>query len=293
MERFSYVRTGTYLFRFMDHRTAHFWPTIVDMLSGHTLFLNSRKNFNDPFDSQPIIENDLSNSALRCYFNKALENPFNPNRSTVATARLLEMRARGETTLAKHRMEEIKEGLRKSAQEMLDRAGLLSFSLVAEDPVLWGHYAASFTGVCAVFKRGTSLQSAFAICANVSYVNERPRLLLSAIQELARRRMDGDQHDDLAHEVFYLSFLHKSRHWAYEQEARIFHPFHALQKIPFDQNELIGFILGPNSSEDLQTRFRSEIKARRPTVSLDRTSLSQTKFRIVIPHKFRQQAPQT
>jgi hypothetical protein len=65
----------------MDHRTTYFWPTVVDMLSNHTLFLNSRKNFNDPFDSQPIVKNDLSNSALRNYLNRATKDPFNPERS--------------------------------------------------------------------------------------------------------------------------------------------------------------------------------------------------------------------
>lgn len=109
MEGLSYTRKGTYLFRFMDHRTTYFWPTVVDMLSNHTLFLNSRKNFNDPFDSQPIVKNDLSNSALRNYLNRATKDPFNPERSFAATANILEMEAHGKAALPKHRLAEIKE----------------------------------------------------------------------------------------------------------------------------------------------------------------------------------------
>ena len=273
----------------MDHRTAHFWPAITEILTDHTLVLNSRKNFNDPFDSQPIIKNDLSNRAIRDHFRDALGDPLNPKRSSIAAARILEMRARGETSLSKDRLEYIKKGIRKNAQEMLDSAGILSFSLTAEHPLLWGHYAASFAGVCAVFRRTASLKSGFTVCARVSYVEERPTLPLSIMHEMARRRMAAQDYDGLANQIFFLSFLHKSEHWRYEQEARIFHPFHAFKKLPFEPSELVGFLLGPNSSDDLYVRIKSEIRTRYPSASLDKASLSQTEFRIIIPHKYQLQ----
>lgn len=270
----------------MDHRTGHFWPTIAEMLTDRTLFLNSRRNFNDPFDSQPIIKNDLSNRSIRDHFRDSLGDPLNPKRSPIATARILEMRARGETNLSKDRLEYIKKGLRKNAQEMLDSAGILSFSLTAEHPLLWGHYAASFTGVCAVFRRTASLKSGFAMCAKVSYVKERPTLPLSTIHEVSRRRMAGQDYDELVRQIFFISFLHKSQDWGYEQEARIFYPFHAFKKLPFEPTELVGFLLGPNSSNELEARIKSEIRTRCPSASLDKASLSQTEFRIIIPHKY-------
>lgn len=143
-------------------------------------------------------------------------------------------------------------------------------------------------GICAVFRRGGSPQSALAVCADVAYVNERPTLELSSIQELSRRRTDGENYDDLAQKIFHVCFLHKSAHWSYEQEARIFHPFFAVKKLSFDPNELVGFILGPNSSEELKIKLRTEIKTRSPGISLDTASLSQSEFRIIIPHRFRQ-----
>jgi hypothetical protein len=183
---------------------------------------------------------------------------------------------------------EIKEAAGKNAQAILDSAGLLSFSKAAENPLLWGHYAASFKGACAVFRRGASPKSALAACADVAYVTERPILQLSSVQELSRRRVDGENYDDLAQKIFYVSFFHKSEHWAYEQEARIFHPFHALKNLSFDPSELVGFILGPNSSEELKIKLRTEIKSRSLRISLDTASLSQNEFRIIIPHRFRQ-----
>jgi hypothetical protein len=159
MEKFPHIEAGSYLFRFLDHRTEYFWPAIGDMLSEQALFLNSRRNFNDPYDSQPLIINDLSSHAIRHYFDEAMQNPYNPERSLGGIARILEMKANGRTHLTKKHIDNIKDGQRKNAEKILDGAGLLSFSLTAENPLLWGHYAASFAGICVVFKRGGSLSS--------------------------------------------------------------------------------------------------------------------------------------
>ncbi len=270
----------------MDHRADHFWPSIRDLLCEHKLFLNSRTKFNDPFDSQPIIEDDLSSSAIRDYFKHTLENPFNPNRSAIGVARILELRATGRTHLKRKNVQGIKTSLLKLAQEFLDTAGLLSFSLNADNPLLWGHYAASFSGICAVFRRGISADSALSVCAKLTYVNRRPRLSLSLLHELATRRMDNLPYDRIADEVFYLAFLHKSIHWAYEQEARIYFPFSAFKKLSIKPDELVGFILGPQSSDAVAKKMRDEIKEWRPQIALHKAELSRNDFRIIIPHQF-------
>jgi hypothetical protein len=291
MERFPYVEAGTHLFRFMDPRANHFWSAVADMLAEQKLFLNSRTKFNDPYDSQPIIDGDLSNSAIRDYFKYTIEHPFNPNRSLKSTARILDMRATGRTHLNKKSVQNIKTELLKNASEFLDTAGLLSFSLTAENPLLWGHYAASFTGICAVFRRGKSDDSALSVCARVTYVDRRPHLPLSLLHELARLRMANLPYDNIADEVFFLAFLHKSSHWSQEQEARIYFPFNAFKKLPFNPNELIGFILAPNSSDEFERKMREEIKARRPSVAVYKSSLSRNDFRIIIPHQFTHHRP--
>jgi hypothetical protein len=273
----------------MDHRADYFWPAIGDLLSQNKLFLNSRTKFNDPFDSQPIIENDLSNSSIREYLKHMLEDPLNPNRSTLSAARILEMRATGRTHPTKKNIQAIRAELLKNAHEFLDTAGLLSFSLTANNPLLWGHYAASFGGICAVFRRGAAADSALSVCATVAYVDHRPRLSLSLLHRLAATRMDNLPYDRIADEVFYLAFLHKNSHWAHEQEARIYFPFSALKKLSFKPEELIGFILGPKSPSELETKMREKITALRPSISLDKSALSENDFRIVIPHRFMRQ----
>jgi hypothetical protein len=286
MQKIPHVESGTYLFRFFNHRAEHFWPAVEDILSHQTLFLNSRVNFNDPYDSQPVIVDDLSNRAIRQNLSEALRNPLPPKRSWQAVARALDMNSNGKTSFKKTEIENIKIALRKNAEQHLDSAGLLSFSLTAENPLLWGHYAASFGGVCAVFRRGHSLRSCLALCAKVSYVDKRPQLSLSLIRQMSRRWMVDEPHDELANEIFFVSFLHKSQHWDYEQEARIFCPQGAFKKLKYEPSEFVGFILGPNSSPDLENRLRLEIKSRRPSASLDRAFLSQSEYQIIGPHKF-------
>jgi hypothetical protein len=285
MGTIQYVQPKTYLFRFMDHRAVHFWTAITDMLSEQMLFLNSRTKFNDPYDSQPVIDNDLSSSEIHDYVNHAIDHPFNPKRSLESVARLMQMKATG-ARLDKKNVDRFKAGLRERTTAYLNTAGLLSFSTTAEHPLLWAHYAASFAGLCAIFRRGASIKSALSICAKVAYVDERPRLHLSLFNELSKRLMAKAPCDDIANEIFFLSFLHKSNHWTHEQEARIFYPNYALKKLPFEANELIGFILGPNSSNDLEQKIREEIKRRRPSIGLYKASMSQSRFRIIIPHEF-------
>ena len=286
MTKIPFVESGTYLFRFLDPRTSHFWAVINDMLSNNLLFLNSRTKFNDPFDSRPIIQNDLSNSAIRDYFNNVIEHPYHPTRSFSKIMQITELKATGRTHLKRGAIEVVKAGLNKTANKVLDEAGLLSFSQTAENPLLWGHYAASYTGICAIFRRTASTISSLAVCARVSYVSERPRLPLSLLHELGMRTIAHESLEKIATEIFHLSFLHKSDHWTYEKEARIFHPAHAFKKLPFDPQELVGFILGPNSSQELENKIRNEIRTRRPSLSLDKAVLSQTEFKIVIPHKY-------
>jgi Protein of unknown function (DUF2971) len=286
MTNIPFVESGTYLFRFLDPFASHFWNVIDDTLSNNLLFLNSRTKFNDPFDSSPIIQNDLSNSAIRDYFNQAIESPYHPNRSFAKIMKITELKATGRTHLKKKAVEIVKASLNTAANKLLDEAGLLSFSQTAENPLLWGHYAASYTGVCVIFRRSASTNSSLSVCSRVSYVSERPRLPLSLLHELAMRSIAHESSEEIAKKAFFLSFLHKSDHWAYEKEARIFHPRHAFKKLPFDPKELVGFILGPKSSQELEKKIRNEIRDRRSSLSLDRAVLSQTEFKVIIPHKY-------
>src|SRR6202021_1252221 len=118
--------------------------------------------------------------------------------------------ASGQTQIKKGATKVIRAEMQQATEDFLDDAGLLSFSLTAENPLLWGHYAASFAGVCVIFRRGRSTSSALSVCANVAYVDKRPELPMSLFHEMATNQMSGSSFEELSNQIFHLSFLHKS-----------------------------------------------------------------------------------
>jgi hypothetical protein len=283
MPNLPYVDSGHYLFRFLDHRTNHFWNSISDLLAEQKLFLNSRIHFNDPYDSQPDVCDDLTASAIRSYAREMIQNPWHPDRDAATTANILELKARGKTRLNNAAISNIKTGMRRNASQYLDECGLLSFTLSATHPLLWAHYAAGGAGVCVVFRRGTSMQSGLCLCTKITYTAHRPKLPISLYYKLVREQRSGAPFENIANEIISLSFLHKSKEWEYEQEARIFYPFHALKKICFDPDELIAVVFGPKAPSDLKERLATEIARLAPWVSTHEATLSPNGFGILLP----------
>lgn len=284
MRELPYVSPGTHLFRYMDHRTDYFWPAITDMLAEQKLFLNSRTRFNDPYDSQPEIHDDVRISDLRNYANEMIQNPWREERDAQEVLQILQLRAQGRTHLTKKQLSNIKAATLRHASEFLDECGLMSFSLAADHPLLWSHYAAGSAGVCAVFRRGVSMKSALCVCAEVSYVDKRPRLPTSLLLEMVRAQRANANYDAVSNRIFSLSFLHKSTQWQYEREARVFYPFSASKKIRFDRNELISIIVGPKSSTDLETKLKQATSQFASKVTIQRALLSQNGYGIIVPN---------
>jgi hypothetical protein len=212
-----------------------------------------------------------------------MQNPFHPMRDPSHALQILRLRAEGKTRLTNQHITNIKAGMVRKATEYLDGCGLASFSLLSNHPLLWSHYAAGSSGICFVFKRGSSMQSAFAVCATVSYVQKRPELPTSLFYRMIQAQRSEEPFEELADQIFSLSYLHKSAEWAYEQEARIYYPFSASKKIPFDPNELVGILLGPKSTKELEAQLRSKIVGLRNPISLHRATLSESGFGIEIP----------
>jgi hypothetical protein len=285
MQELPYVRPDTYLFRYMDHRTDYFWSAITDMLTEQKLFLNSRAKFNDPYDSQPEIQDDVSISDIRYHADEMVQNPWRMDRAPEDVLQILKLREQGRTHLTRKQLGNIKASMLQSASEFLDECGLMSFSLISDHPLLWGHYAAGSAGVCVVFRRGISMQSALCVCAEVSYVEARPRLPTRLLLEMVRTQRAGSKSfGEIADKVFSLSFLHKSKEWEYEREARIFYPFSASKKIKFDRKELVSIIVGPKAPTDLENKLKQATNQFTPEVTIHRALLSQNGYGIIAPN---------
>jgi hypothetical protein len=286
MSDIPYVQPGEYLFRYMDHRTEYFWPAITDILATQELYLSSRTKFNDPYDCQPKLLDNVKISDLRLHTAEMIQNPWRADRDAEDVIKILRLKERGRTTLTRGQMQNIKAEMLKSVSEYLDQCGVVSLSLTSNNPLLWSHYAANASGVCVAFRRGSSMGSAFAVCAKVSYVEVRPRLPTRLLSELVRfQRLNDKRFNELSDRVFSLSFLHKSKEWEYEREARIFYPFRAFTKIRFDRGELQSIVVGPRSSPDLETKLKQLVAQLAPRVTVQRASLSQSGYGIIVPEE--------
>ena len=255
----NHIRPGEHIFRFMDHRSEFFWPTIIDLLAERKLFLNSRTRFNDRFDSRPLIEEDLDVANAQLYLNEMIANPSSVVEPDQAS-QLLKASAGIAPVLTPRHISGISQRLRLDADEFNDRCGLVSFSLALESRLVWAHYAAGFSGVCVDFCRREVPQSVLALCSRVVYVDQPPRLPLSLIHRLVTDQARGKSVDTICDQICLLSFLHKARDWDYEREARICYPLGSNTKCSFAPDELVGLIVGPKASTDLEQQLRTGLQ---------------------------------
>jgi hypothetical protein len=127
---------------------------------------------------------------------------------------------------------------RRNIQSDIDRAGILSFSKVRDDILMWAHYADRHKGLCFEFD-GSANCKFFGEAQPVEYRDYRPMPL-----------------DESAEKQMARVILTKSPHWDYEQEFRIFRPGRARAKIEFPAALLTGVIFGCGMPENVRRSVR-------------------------------------
>ncbi len=118
------------------------------------------------------------------------------------------------------------EGVRRDLQNDVDQAGVLSFSLVRDDILMWAHYADKHKGLCLEFD-GSANYVFFGEAQPVHYRDYVPLPL----DEEPVKQMER-------------VILTKAKHWKYEQEYRIVRPGEAYRFVEYPQELLTGVIFG-------------------------------------------------
>jgi hypothetical protein len=181
----------------------------------HQLFFASRTSFNDPFDCRVPSFLEIPGTILKRFVEEFVDRKF-PNS---AEAEKVERMARLMSVSAL-------EGLRKGLQEEVDRAGIVCFSKVRNDILMWAHYADKHRGLSLEFD-GSDNCLFFGEAQPVEYEDYTP-IPLSEDKERQMTRI----------------ILTKSRHWSYEQEYRIIQPGKAGTKLDYPVELLTGVIFG-------------------------------------------------
>ena len=193
----------------------------------HKLFFPCRRLFNDPFDCVVPSLLEIPGTVIKRYFEEFVERRF-PAASG----------AEKDGMIAKLMPVDALEGFRRDLQYDVDKAGVLSFSKVRDDILMWAHYADKHKGLCLEFD-GSANCIFFGEAQPVEYRNYTPLPLDEApVKQMER------------------VILTKAKHWRYEREYRIVRPGEACRLLEYPQELLTGVIFGCTMPGDLRQMIK-------------------------------------
>lgn len=204
---------------------------VRQILVEHQLFLPSRKCFNDPFDC--LVPSFLQTPAtvLKRFVEERVERVSPSAAEDEKVREVLRL-------MSVDRLED----LHKYLQDEVDRAGVVCFSKVRDDILMWAHYADKHRGLCFEFD-GSNNRRFFGEAQPVEYEDYTPIPI-------------GEDSDRQVTRVI----LTKSKHWSYEREYRIVRPGEAGRKAPFPPGLLTGVIFGCMMRDDVRELVRQWAK---------------------------------
>lgn len=204
---------------------------VRQILIDHQLFFANRQLFNDPFDCVVPRLSEISGTILKRYVEEFVDRKF----SDVGEDKKVEMI---KNLMSVSALKKIRQGL----QDEVDRAGIVCFSEVRDDILMWAHYADKHKGLCFEFD-GSSNCRFFGEAQPVDYEDYTP-IPLHENRICQMRRI----------------ILTKSKHWLYEKEYRIIHPEKACKKLDYPVELLTGIIFGCNMLDKVRETVKQWVE---------------------------------
>ena len=181
----------------------------------HNFFFATRQSFNDPFDCAIPDLSQIPGTYLKRFVEEFVDRKFSEAREDEK----LQM-------IKKLMSVEALEDIRNRLQKEVDKAGIVCFSKVRDDILMWAHYADKHKGLCLEFD-GSSNCIFLGEAQPVEYEEYTP----IPLHENSDRRLTR-------------AILTKSKHWSNENEYRIFKPGAAGHKLNYPVELLTGIIFG-------------------------------------------------
>ncbi len=184
------------------------------------LYMSSRRDFNDPLDTQFAIDVPDDSEAIAAFIEGVMSraDPGTINASAEHLARIADPQAFRETS-------------KTALEASLDSIGIYSMTDRVAHPLMWAHYAGSHRGIALMFKLGDGEDSIGAPYP-VRYQETYPRSAL--------RPSGLDIH----------LMLIKGMAWSYEQEWRLVDARRARQWVTISPGCLKGVIFGAQCSAE-------------------------------------------
>ncbi|MEQ6292208.1 DUF2971 domain-containing protein [Vogesella sp. GCM10023246] len=191
------------------------------------LYLSSRNQFNDPFDTMPRYTTTPMLSTLSALADRSLKKYG--------------------TTIQHSQRKKIKDNLIKNSNKIFSslisayrdyqaKFGIYCLSETNNSLLMWAHYALNHTGICIEFDTSEDFMLA-AILQKVIYTpeNKRPTINITEPSFLS---------------TYEETFLTKSIDWNYELEWRLICDGLAGQELTFENSTITKIILGAKAHEE-------------------------------------------
>lgn len=204
---------------------------VRQILVEHNLFFASRRSFNDPFDCAIPSLLQTPGTFLKRFVEEFVDRKV-PNASELEKSHMIDR------LMSVNALEEIRRGL----QDDVDRAGIVCFSKVRDDILMWAHYADKHKGLSLEFD-GSSNCIFFGEAQPVEYEDYTPIPL----------------HEDRERQMTRV-ILTKSKHWLYEKEYRIFRPGMAGQRLDYPAELLTGITFGCMTPDKVRASVKQWVK---------------------------------
>jgi len=149
-------------------------------------------------------------------------------------------------------------------ERVTECVGVLSMSAIADNILLWAHYADAHQGLCLIFD---AMNDFFAPAQEVQYARLRPEI-----------NPVSDSDDSMMESAL----LTKSLHWSYEEEWRLVQYLRGPGVYTYPQGALLGVILGARISSGNEARMRQWVKEAGVPIELYRGSPSMTEYLVSI-----------
>lgn len=221
------------LFKFVSTETKYFPLAMHELLLHSRIYLSSRRQFNDPFDSRIAFDEPDTDqakafaTAIAVRHNVALEPAYIAG--------------------IEQNLPDFLEKTRNQVDESLDSAGIYSLSDNIRHPLLWAHYACSHRGIALIFKNGVEGVNFGGI--PVIYEEDFPRVSFTR---------DG---------IDVMQTLVKGDAWRYEGEYRLLEARKALTWMEIDSNALSGVVLGARCAPET-LEFLGDLAERRSAAGM-------------------------
>lgn len=235
-------------FKTDEENIAIFTERLECLLLDGKLYLNSKTEFNDPFDSSPVYVKEPVLTPLR----ELAEHILKKQKSTMNFAKT----NKTINDFIKN-SEFIFDDLKSTLIETENQLGICCFTISDDNLLMWAHYARDHKGFCIKFDTTEDYH-----LATGTYPVKYNDCNLRPIINLTKK--------DFSSDAFEL-MLEKSKHWSYENEWRLVEPNMARKYINIKPEAIDSVTLGARVDSRIEPiilsiNVKREIKGLKPLI---------------------------